>query len=124
MNGQGGDSNPPRDGDEQIVEKTLRHRVEGHFLGTMASGFVVLIPLLVTILILQFAFVYIERVFRGEDGGLLTGTPLNFPGVCVIMLVVILYGMGLLVSGRVGRRRVVQWQGAVLSRIPIVRSIY
>ncbi len=55
---------------------------------------------------------------------MLTGTPLNFPGVGVITLVVILYGMGVLVSGRVGRRRVVQWQGAVLSRIPIVRSIY
>ncbi len=124
MNGQGGDSGPPTDGEEQIPERTLLKRVEGHFLGTMASGFVVLIPLLVTILILQFAFVYIERIFRGEDGGLLTGTPLNFPGVGVITLVVILYGMGLVVSGRVGRRRVVQWQGAVLSRIPIVRSIY
>ena len=123
MNGQGADSNDPRDGEEQISEPTLRHRLEGHFLGTMASGFVVLIPLLVTILILQFGFVYIDRIFRGE-GGLLSGTPLNFPGVGVITLAVILYGMGLVVSGRVGRRRVVQWQGAVLSRIPIVRSIY
>ena len=123
MNGQSADSNPLRDGEEQIPESSLRHRVEGHFLRTMASGFVVLIPLLVTILILQFAFVYIESIFRG-DGGLLTGTPLNFPGVGVITLAVILYCMGLVVSGRVGRRRVVQWQGAVLSRIPIVRSIY
>ena len=122
MNGLGADNNPHRDGEEQIPESTLLQRFEGHFLGTMASGFVVLIPLLVTILILQFAFVYIEGVFRGE-GGLFSRIP-TFPGVGVVTLVVILYVMGLLVSGRVGRRRVVQWQGAVLSRIPIVRSIY
>jgi uncharacterized membrane protein len=123
VNGLGADGNPTTDAEEQVPEGTLRQRVEGHFLGTMASGFVVLVPLLVTILILQFAFVYTDSIFRGE-GGLLSRTPLNFPGIGVITLVVILYGMGLVVSGRVGRRRVVQWQGAVLSRIPIVRSIY
>ena len=39
MNGLGGDHNPAKGDEEQIPESSLRHRVEGHFLGTMASGF-------------------------------------------------------------------------------------
>ena len=109
--------------EDQSPDRTPFQRVEGHFLRTMASGFVVLIPLLVTILILQFVVVSLDGIFRGE-GGLLSRTPLNFPGVGVVILVAVLYGVGLIVSGRVGRRRVVQWQGAVLSRIPVVKSIY
>ena len=123
MNGTTDEDTRPANGEDQVQDRTPLQRLEGHFLGTMASGFFVLIPLLVTILILQFVVVSLDGVFRG-DGGLLSRTALNFPGVGVVVLVVVLYGMGLIVSGRVGRRRVVQWQGAVLSRIPIVKSIY
>ena len=123
VNGTTDEDTRTTNGEEQVPDRTSFQRLEGHFLGTMVSGFVVLIPLLVTILILQFVFVRLDGVFRGE-GGFLSRTPLNFPGVGVVVLVVVLYGMGLIVSGRVGRRRVIQWQGAVLSRIPIVKSIY
>ena len=123
MNGTTDEDTRPANGEDQVQDRKPLQRLEGHFLGTMASGLVVLIPLLVTILILQFVVVSLDGVFRG-DGGLLSRTGLNFPGVGVVVLVVVLYGMGLIVSGRVGRRRVVQWQGAVLSRIPIVKSIY
>ena len=123
VNGTHDEDTRTGNGEDQVPDRTSFQRLEGHFLGTMASGFVVLIPLLVTILILQFVFVRLDGIFRG-DGGFLSRTPLSFPGVGVVVLVVVLYGMGLIVSGRVGRRRVVQWQGAVLSRIPIVKSIY
>ena len=123
VNGTTDEDTRPANGEDQVPGRTPLQRLEGHFLGTMVSGFIVLIPLLVTIFILQFVFVNLDAVFRGE-GGLLSRTPLDFPGVGVIVLVVVLYGMGLIVSSRVGRRRVVKWQGAVLSRIPIVKSIY
>ena len=121
MNGTTDEDTRTANGKDPVPDRTSFQRLEGHFLGTMVSGFVVLIPLLVTVLILQFAFFYVDGIFRD---GLLSRTPLNFPGVGVVVLVVVLYIMGLIVSGRVGRRRVIQWQGAVLSRIPIVKSIY
>ena len=123
VNGTTDEDTRTANSEDEVPDRTSFQRLEGHFLGTMVSGFVVLIPLLVTTLILQFVFVNLDAVFRGE-GGLLSRTPLNFPGVGVVVLVVVLYGMGLIVSGRVGRRRVIKWQGAVLSRIPIVKSIY
>jgi len=104
--------------EDQAPDRTPFQRVEGHFLRTMASGFVVLIPLIVTILILQFVVVSVDGVFSE------LGRPWNYPGMGVAVLVLVLYGVGLIVSGRVGRRRVIQWQGAVLSRIPVVKSIY
>ena len=104
--------------EDQAPDRTPFQRVEGHFLRTMASGFVVLIPLIVTILILQFVVVSVDGVFSE------LGRPWNDPGMGVAVLVLVLYGVGLIVSGRVGRRRVIQWQGAVLSRIPVVKSIY
>ncbi len=118
VNGTNDEDTRAPNGEDQAPHRTPFQRVEGHFLGTMASGFVVLIPLLVTVLILQFVVARVDAVF--EDAG----RPWDYPGMGVVVLVAVLYGMGLIVSGRVGRRRVVQWQGAVLSRIPIVKSIY
>ena len=127
MGGLNEEHQPERDGNPPDVEKTSVQRLESHLLSTMASGLIVLIPLIITILVLQFVVVYLDGIFRGE-GGLLTdrakGTPLDFPGVGITFLVIILYVVGLLVSGRVGRQRVMRWQGVVLSRIPIVKTIY
>ncbi|MCI0841908.1 MAG: DUF502 domain-containing protein, partial [Chloroflexi bacterium] len=71
-------------------------------------------------------FGYIDGIFRG-DSGLLTrwieGTPLDFPGVGVAFTIAMLYVIGLLVAAEAGRRAV-SWQNTVLSKIPVVKSIY
>ena len=93
----------------------------------MVAGFLVLIPLIITIVILRVVIVAIDNLFRGDDGfftPLISDTPLDFPGVGVIFALLVLYIMGVLVSGATGRRRVVDWQQAVLSRVPVVKSIY
>jgi len=112
--------------EDDLPQESLYQRGERHFWRRIASGFFVLVPLLATFLIIRFVFGYIDGIFRG-DSGLLTrwieGTFLDFPGVGVAFTIGLLYLIGLLVAAEAGRRAV-SWQNAVLSRIPIVKSIY
>lgn len=124
MNGQSSqpepDLNPPSD------NKTPLQRLESHFGRRILAGFFVLIPLLVTVLLLRFAFFYVDDIFRGDDGffiKLIEDTVFDFPGVGVIFAIVMLYIVGLIVAGRAGRRAI-DWQSAILSRIPVVKTIY
>lgn len=114
------------DGNSGHVERNVVQRVEAHFWGRIGSGVLVLIPLIVTLLVIRIVVVSVDDVFRGE-GGFFTRwieeTPLNFPGIGLVFLVIVLYGVGLLVSGRLGRL-VIAMEDAVLSRIPVVKSIY
>ena len=108
------------------LKQSLYQRGERHFWRRIAAGFFVLVPLLATFLIIRFVFGYVDGIFRGSSGLLtrwIEGTPLDFPGVGVAFTVALLYIIGLLVAAEAGRRAV-SWQNAVLSRIPVVKSIY
>ena len=101
-------------------------RLESHAWRRIASGFLVLIPLIVTFLIIRFIFIFVDGFFRGERGIIrpwIEGTPLDFPGFGVAIVLVILYVIGVLVTARAGRKAL-DWQGVVLSRIPVVKNIY
>ena len=101
-------------------------RIEGHVVRRIGSGLLILIPLIVTVLIIRFIIVSVDELFRGEDGfftRLIKDTPLDFPAVGIVFLVPVLYLVGLLVSGRVGSM-VIAVEGAVLTRIPVIKSIY
>ena len=118
------DSQSGVEGDSQPVERKVVQRVEGHIWGRMGRGLLVLIPLIVTLLILRFVVVSVDEVFRGEGGFIEDDHALDFQGVGLVFLVLGLYAVGLLVSvGRVGRA-IVRLENAVLSRIPVVKSIY
>ncbi len=85
-----------------------------------------LIPLIATFLILRYIFIFVDGFFRGDRGVIrpwIEDTPLDFPGFGVAVVLVILYMMGLLVTARAGRK-VLDWPNVVLSRIPVVKSIY
>lgn len=111
---------------EDLSHQSLYQRGERHFWRRIAAGFFVLVPLLATFLIIRFVFGYVDGIIRG-DSGLLTrwieDTVLDKPGVGVAFTIGLLYIIGLLVAAEAGRRAV-SWQNAVLSRIPIVKSIY
>ena len=113
--------------DQETRRRRPIQRLESHIWGRMLAGLLVLIPLIVTIVILRFAVISIDHLLRGEDGfftPLISNTPLDFPGVGVVFVLLVLYVIGVLVSGATGRRRVIDWQHAVLSRVPLVKSIY
>ena len=97
------------------AEPRLR-RLERHIGRRIASGFLVLVPVLVTYLILRFVFGYVDGLLRP----LAKDTPLDYTGVGVAIALVLLYVIGVFFSGK----RSKALQDAVLSRVPIVRNIY
>lgn len=119
-------SSPPGKGGTKggVGHKPLQ-RLEHHIWRKVFAGFIVLVPLFVTFLVLRFIFGYLDNLFRPliRDTPLLRNVPLDFPGVGVVFAVILLYVVGVLVSIRAGRRAI-DWQHAVLSRVPVVKSIY
>ena len=93
-------------------------RIERHAWRRVLSGFLVMIPLLVTFLILRFIFGYVDGFFRPMFKD--SYPALDFPGIGVVISLVVLYVVGVFFAGKRAR----EWQDAVLTKVPIVRSIY
>ena len=103
-------------GDLVSEEQSLLRRLERHVWRRVVSGFVVLVPLIITILILRLVFLFVDDIFRPS----FENTPLDIAGIGVLITLVLLYLVGAFLAGK----RIQALQDAVLSRIPIVRSIY
>ena len=130
MEASGENSDPNVTEDPALDHRTAFQRVEGHVFGRVGSGLLVLIPLLITLVVMNFLFVGFASMFRPIID-LIKESPyverLPIPVVWLTFtfaLLLSLYVFGALVASRAGRRRVVAWQGIVLSRIPIVKTIY
>ena len=93
-------------------------RAERHLWRRMASGLLVLIPLLVTIIVLRFFVGYLDSFFHP-----IVGDTLSVPGIGLLLTLVLLYVVGSIVNGRRGRK-VFNWQNIVISKIPVVKNIY
>ncbi len=98
----------------------------------MGRGFLILIPLLITLLIVRYVIAAINGVFRPFVGvfvnrsfinELPASTPLTWL-VLSILTLAFFYLIGVLVTGGRGQNRVVEFQNAILSRIPVVKTIY
>jgi len=97
-----------------------------HLKGTFIAGLFVVIPIGITIFILKFLFnftdgilsSYLDRLF-----GILTGQELHFPGLGIITGVVVIYLGGLLATNVLGTQ-LLKLGDSLLSRIPLVSSIY
>ena len=128
----GNDAFPP---DENV---RFHKRLERHLLRTVISGFVILFPLFVTIIVLVALFSYVDSTFGGlvhlTSNYLLTvfnahGTWIESvviaagPLVSMLIMLTVLYIFGVLITFRAGRKAV-QAKQAVLSNLPVARSIY
>jgi uncharacterized membrane protein len=97
-----------------------------HLRKTFFAGLFVIIPVGVTIFILKFLFnladgilgSYIERFFR-----LMNYQELHLPGLGMITGALVIYFTGLFTTNVLGRQ-LLKFGDAILSRIPIVKSIY
>lgn len=134
MNGSNPHIPPQNDLDPEETRRASLHiRLERHFWGRVLSGFLVLLPLIITAWILVFAFHQIDALFGRLSQMLVRATPLNegFPVVAAFIAGVIsvlfglalLYFFGTLMTLRVGRMAV-DVKVAVLSNIPVVKNIY
>ena len=121
MDGLNDHPKPERDGDRQQVKRTPFQRLESHLWRRIAFGFFVLAPLLVTFAVLAFIALNVDGFVRPLP--FVDGRPYDVPGIGVAIGVVAMYMVGVLASTGVGKR-VVRWESAVLSHIPIVKTIY
>ena len=91
-------------------------RIE-HFVGRrISAGLSVLIPLLISILVLRFVLVYADGIFRP----FFENTILDFAGVGLIIILVVLYVIGSFFSGNRSRAL----QDAIWTKVPVIRGIY
>lgn len=100
--------------------------VFSHLKGRFVAGLFVVIPVGITIFILKFLFnfadgilgPYLARLFE-----LLTNHRGYIPGLGMLSGALIIYLTGLLAANMLGTR-LIRWWDALLTRIPLVNSIY
>jgi uncharacterized membrane protein len=93
--------------------------IEAHVLRRMLAGFIVILPLGVTVFLIVAVQGFLDKWIRPR----VDGTWVDFPGIGVVIIVLACYLIGLLVAWRLGRVAV-DWQKLILSRIPVFKSIY
>lgn len=100
--------------------------VENHVWGRVKAGFMLFVPILVTYLVLRLLVSYTDDLLDpllNQLAPALDLLPFQPPGLSLLLLFIIFYFTGLVVSPRVGRMTMAA-QHAVFSRIPVVKSIY
>lgn len=91
----------------------------------LAAGIIIWVPLIVTVLVIRFLINLMDRSLLllppGYRPDALLG--LHIPGLGVLLTIVVLLVTGTLGANLFGRRIVGFWE-SIMSRIPLVRSIY
>lgn len=107
-------------------------RIKRHVWRCTTRGFLLLIPLFITILVVRYLAGLVGSMIS-PFADFLVGVPAlhDVPGVTLIswitvitVAVLIFYGIGMLVTGEKGQNRMALKINALLSRIPVVKSIY
>lgn len=111
-----GDGTPANGGGLRV---RLLTKIERHLWRRIVSGFLVVVPLGVTFLIFRFVVNYLDDIIRPR----FENTPVDFPGIGLVVILIALYLIGAIVSARLGRRAF-DVQHAVLGRVPVIKSVY
>lgn len=90
---------------------------------TFFTGLVILVPLGITIWVLNLAVTTLDQTLLLLPPSLRTQAPFNIPGMGVLLTLLIILAVGILARNFIGRRLVVWWE-ALLGRIPVVSAIY
>jgi uncharacterized membrane protein len=97
-----------------------------HLKGRFIAGLFVVIPIGITIFILEFLFSFTDGILSSyvERGlGILTGQELHYPGLGIVTGGVVIYLAGLLATNVLGNQ-LLKLGDKLLSRIPLVNAIY
>jgi uncharacterized membrane protein len=97
-----------------------------HLRGKFATGLFIVIPLGITIFILKFLFNFADGILGTYLDDLITAIThreTHFPGLGMLTGAVVIYVAGLLATNVFGTQ-LLKWGDDLLSRIPLVKSIY
>ncbi|MDP3414234.1 MAG: DUF502 domain-containing protein, partial [Polaromonas sp.] len=91
----------------------------------LLAGLLVLVPLAITVWLLNWVIGTLDQTLQILPGDWQPDKLLGFhiPGFGVLLALAIVLSIGAIASNFLGRK-LVRWWDALLSRIPIVRSIY
>ncbi|HEX2768868.1 MAG TPA: DUF502 domain-containing protein [Geobacteraceae bacterium] len=97
-----------------------------HLKEKFGAGMFIVIPLGITIFILKFLFSFADGILGTYLDSLFTAIThheTHFPGLGMVTGAVIVYLIGLLATNFMGHH-LIRWGDELLSRIPLVKSIY
>ena len=103
------------------MEKTVRH-LKGKFI----TGLFIVVPLGITIFILKFLFNFADGILGSYLDSLFSlfiHREYHVPGLGMLTGFIVIYGTGILATNVMGTR-IIRWWDGLLSRIPLVKSIY
>lgn len=103
------------------MEKMIRH-----FKGRFITGLFVVVPLGITIFILKFLFNFADGILGTYLDSLFSAfldNPYHIPGLGMLTGAIVIYVSGVLATNVMGTR-IIRWWDQLLSRIPLVKSIY
>ena len=115
------DESTPKPGTKEIAQPNLLRRVERHIQGRTLAGLIDLVPLIVTIIVLVFIIDYADSFIKSL--GFVQNRPWDFPGIGLVILVIVFYLAGLVLATGFGRK-VMDFKDAAMSMIPIARTIF
>lgn len=103
----------------------LLSRIKNHIKDKTLGGLMELVPFLVTVIVVVLLIDYTDGALRRLVSGFYPGgLPWwFFPGIGLIIAVIFFYLIGLLLSIPAGRA-LMRWKAAVMSSIPIVKTVY
>lgn len=96
-------------------------RIDRHIQGRTMAGLFDLIPLLATIVVILFFVGHADSLVRPLP--FVSGQPWDFAGIGIIVLALLFYFVGVMVTIPPGRK-LMDLLNAVLSRMPIVKTIF
>jgi uncharacterized membrane protein len=103
------------------MEKLVKH-LKGKFI----TGLFVVIPLGITLFILKFLFNFADGILGSYLDSLFsafTNREYHIPGLGMLTGIIVIYLSGILATNVMGTR-IIRWWDGLLSRIPLVKSIY
>ena len=108
--GQGEESGP-----------SLIKRVERHVQGRTVAGLLDLVPAIVTLLVVLFLVEKTDALVRPLP--FIANRPWDFPGLGLIVIIVLFYIIGLIISTRFGLK-LSEWKNSLIGCIPVIRNIF
>lgn len=111
----------PQLGQEKEARAGFLKQVDSHIQGRMVAGLIYLLPTLITVVVMLFLIGNADSLIRPLP--FISGEPWDFPGIGVVVLVVLIYLVGLLVWVKPGIK-LLELMNMLLSRTPIVKSVF
>ena len=117
QNGPGSSTTGNGDG----IRPNFLKRVEGHIQSKTVAGLLDLVPLLVTVIVVIFLIEKADALVRPLP--FVSERPWDFPGIGIIVGVVLFYLVGLVISTQLGMK-LSDWKNRLIGYIPVIKNVF